>query len=126
MQQHVQRQQAQNAVLQVRVLVHVDRDHADVRQEAPGPAHDVLLGEPQLAGRVQAPVVHRVVVALGQELDRAVGLFVQLDDPVDDRNVAALDLEHDDLADAHRFLLVRQKQQVTTVAKGGGREMVTF
>jgi len=51
------------------IFVHEDRDDAHIGQEAPGPAHNVLFGQPQLVGRVQTPVVHVVIVTLGQELD---------------------------------------------------------
>lgn len=112
MQQHIHRQQPQNAVLQIRVLVHVNRDHSNVRQKAPSPAHNVLLGEPQLPRSVKTPIVDRVVIALGQELDRSVVLLVQLDHPMDDRNVPAFDFEHHDFTHTHRFLLVGQEQQI--------------
>lgn len=58
--------------LNLGIFVHEDRDDAHVRQEAPGPAHNVLFGQPQLVGCIQAPVVHVVIVALGQELDGSV------------------------------------------------------
>lgn len=54
------------------VFVHEDRNDAHVGQEAPSPANNVLFGQPQLIGRIQAPIVHIVVVALGEELDGAV------------------------------------------------------
>ena len=45
-----------------------------------------------LSGRVESPVVDRVVVALGEELDAPVLLLVQLQHAVHDRDVAALHL----------------------------------
>lgn len=71
-QQHVQGEHAQHGVLEVRIVVHDDGHHADVRQQALGAPDHVGLGQPQLAGRVQAAIVHLVVVALGQELQFAI------------------------------------------------------
>ena len=51
-----------------------------------------LLCEPILSRRVKPPVVDGVVVALGQELDAAVLLLVQLQDSMDDRDVSAFHL----------------------------------
>ena len=92
MYEHVEAEAGEDGVLELGVLVHDDGDDADVGQEAPRPPHHVLARQPVLPGRVEAPVVHRVVVALGQELDAAVLLLVQLQHAVHDRDVAALNL----------------------------------
>ena len=94
MYEHVEAEAGEDGVLELGVLVHDDGDDADVGQEAPRPPHHVLARQPVLPGRVEAPVVHRVVVALGQELDAAVLLLVQLQHAVHDRDVAALDLRN--------------------------------
>lgn len=116
MQQHVESQDSENGVLQIRVLVHQDGDHSDVGQEPLRPAHNVLLREPHLSWRVQAPIVYRVVVALGQELDRRVVLLVHFDHAMYDWNVSALHLEHNNLAHPHGLLsVVCEQEEIATV-----------
>ena len=59
----------------------------------PGPAHDVFSGQPVLSGRVESPVVHRVVVAFGEELDGTVLLLVELQHTVNNGDVPTLNLQ---------------------------------
>ena len=92
MYEDVDAQAEEDDALELGVLVHDDGDDSDVGEEASGAAHDVFAAQPELAGRVQAPVVHAIVVALGQELDGAVLLFVELQHSVDDGDVASLHL----------------------------------
>lgn len=61
-----------NCYLKIGIVIHDNGHHADVRQQALGATDHVRFGEPQLAGRVQAAIVHLIVVALGQELELAV------------------------------------------------------
>ena len=93
MYEHVKAQTGQYSVLELGVLVHDDCDDADIGQEAPGPAHHVLLGEPVLPGGIQATIIHAIVVALRQKLDGSVLFFVKFEDAMYDGNVATLDLE---------------------------------
>ena len=86
MDQDVEAEAGQDGVLELWILIHDDGDDADVGQESPGPAHHVLPLQPVLSGRVQASVVDGVVVALGQELDAAVLLLVQLEHPVHEQD----------------------------------------
>ena len=81
-----------------------------------GASEDVLSCEPELAGRVEAPVVDAVVVALGQQLDLTVGFLVHFHHAVHDGNVAVFDLEHYHLAHADRVVLVVEKQNVAAPA----------
>lgn len=115
--QHIQCQHSKNTVLQIGILVHVNRNHSNVRQKSSCPPYDVLLGEPQLTRSVKAPIVHRVVVTLGQELDRSVVLLVQFNHPMYDWDVATFDFEHHNFTHTNRFLLVGQEQQVPAESK---------
>lgn len=73
MEQDVDRQDAENGVFEVGVLVHENGYHSDVRQEAPRSSDDVLFREPKLPGGVKASIVDRVVVTFRQELHCSVG-----------------------------------------------------
>lgn len=135
-QQHVQGEDAEHGVLEVRIVVHDDRHHADVRQQSLGATDHVGFGQPQLVFGVQTAIVHLVVVALGQELQLTVApakarglltdyfqikwfrhsLLVDLDHPMHNGYVASANLEHDDVADAHRLLgVIGEEQQVAAL-----------
>ena len=80
--------------------------------------NDVLLLQPVLAGRIEASVVHRIIVALRQNLHRAVLFLVQLYDPVHDRNVAALDLEHHNVAGLQWVVfIVGEEEQIASIER---------
>mmetsp|Transcript_37748 Transcript_37748/g.121133 ORF Transcript_37748/g.121133 Transcript_37748/m.121133 type:complete len:265 (+) Transcript_37748:478-1272(+) len=106
---------ADEDVLEGGVVVEDDGDHADVPEGADGASEDVVSLEPELSRGVEASVVDAVVVALRQELDGAVNLFVDLHDAVDDGDLAVLDLEDDDLADSDGVVLVVQKKNVAAL-----------
>lgn len=110
--QHIQCQHSKNTVLQIGILVHVDRYHSYVRQKSSCPSYNILFGEPQLTRSVKASVVHRIVIPLGQELDRSVVLLVQLNHSMYDWNVATFDFEHNNFTHTDRFLLIGQEKQV--------------
>lgn len=118
-QQNVEGQDAQDRVLQIRVLVHEDRDHADIWQEALCPAYNVLFREPHLSRSIQSSIVDGIVISLGQELDcRVVRLLVHLDDSMHNGNVSAFHLEHHNLANSHWLLpVVCEQQQVATMKR---------
>jgi hypothetical protein len=60
------------AYLKIGIFVHINRDHSHIRQKTARPPHNVLLGQPQLTGRIQASVIDRIVVALGQKFNGVV------------------------------------------------------
>merc|ERR1711862_1020431 len=103
---NVNAQAEQSDTLELWILVHDDGDDTDVWQEPPRPSNHVLAAEPVLAGGVEAPVVDGVVVALGQELDGAVLLLVELKHAVHDGDVAALNLKDNDFSHSDVFVLV--------------------
>lgn len=68
MEQHVDGQDAQDCIFEVRIFVHEDGDHANVGQEAARTSNDVFFRQPELPGCVKASIVHRVVVTFREEL----------------------------------------------------------
>jgi len=86
-----------------------------------------------LSGRVQSSVIDGIVVSLGQELDRSVFLFVQLQYPVHNGDVSAFNLisqlavaprvklthlEDDDLAHSDILALVVGQEEQVAPARG--------
>src|SRR4051812_35782558 len=70
----------------------------------------------RVCGRIR--IAHIVVVALGQELDRAIGGLVQFDHSMHDGDVAAFDAEHGDVAGADRIaLVVGEEEQIAAVER---------
>ena len=118
MYQHIKSQAGQHGVLELGVVVHDDCDNSHVGQEPASSAHHVLPVQPELAGGVEAPVVHTVVVPLGQELDAAVLLLVELQHSVHDGNVSTLDLEDHDLPHPDLLLLVVCEEEQVAPLEG--------
>ena len=81
-------------------------------------AHNVAAFEPPLARGVQSSVVNVVVVPFRQVLGHPVPIFVDVQDAVDDRNVAAFNFEDHDLARPYRRVVVVQKQNVPPLKRG--------
>jgi hypothetical protein len=111
------------------VVVHDNRDHADVRQVPPRPTDDVLLIEPLLSRVVKATVVHLVVVSLGQQIDVTIVLLVHLEHAVNNRDVAPSQLEDDNVPNSvwvFRRDLHRKSVQFRAKVDGRGSRTRSF
>ena len=111
-------------VLELGVVRHVDREHAEVRCTKHGTAQHLRLRQPLLPRTVQATVVGIVVVTLGQvRVLFVLGAWrtspVLLQHTVDDRDVPVPHIVHDDVARRQRAVLrARQQQDVAAVQLG--------
>jgi len=106
----------QDGVFEFRIIVHENGDDADVGNETPRAADHVFLSQPELAWRIEAPIIDRVVVAFRQKLERPILFLVNLYDAMNDRDLPALDLEDDDFPDSDGLLsVIGEEKQIAAV-----------
>eukprot|EP00981_Chlorochromonas_danica_P009256 scaffold2582_cov162-Ochromonas_danica.AAC.25 len=113
--EHKETHDAYENVLEDWIVIQDDSDHAQVAQGPPRAAQDVFPLQPKLSRRVEAAVVHAIVVALRQHLNLSVHLLVNLHHAVHDRDVSVLDLEDDDFASADWVVVVGQEENVSAL-----------